>query len=45
MELAPRPVDIAIENPLGEKNKDAQLDAAIKELLKQVDSSKKVTGR
>jgi C-terminal processing protease CtpA/Prc len=40
MELNPRPVDIAISNPLGEKNKDSQLDVAVKELLKQIDGSK-----
>ncbi len=40
MELAPRPVDIQVSNPLGEKNKDFQLDTAIKELLNQIDSVK-----
>ena len=45
MELAPRPVDIAVENPLGENNKDAQLDTAVKELLKQVDTAKKTENR
>lgn len=33
MELVPRPVDIAVSNPLGEKNKDSQLDKAIETLL------------
>lgn len=45
MELAPRPVDISIENPLGEKNKDSQLDTAVKELLKQLDIAKKPAGK
>lgn len=40
MELNPRPVDIYVSNPLGEKNKDSQLDTAVKELLKQVDETK-----
>jgi C-terminal processing protease CtpA/Prc len=36
MELNPRPVDVAVERPLGETltGKDAQLDAAVAELLK-----------
>lgn len=41
MELAPRPVDIEVSNPLGEKGKDTQLDMAVQELLKQIDSAKK----
>lgn len=41
MELAPRPVDIPITNPLGEDDKDRQLDTAIKELLRQIDAGKK----
>lgn len=41
MELAPRPVDIHVTNPLGEKERDLQLDTAIQELLKQIDSNKK----
>ena len=36
MELHPRPVDIAVSRALGEGNKDAQLDAAVKELLLEV---------
>jgi C-terminal processing protease CtpA/Prc len=41
MELVPRPVDIAVTRPLGEgNNKDSQLDAAAKELLKSLDSAK-----
>jgi C-terminal processing protease CtpA/Prc len=41
MELAPRPVDIAVSNPLGEDGKDAQLDTAVRELLKELDKAKK----
>jgi tricorn protease len=40
MELNPRPVDIAVSNPLGQTANDNQLDAAVKELLKQIDGSK-----
>ena len=40
MELQPRPVDILVSNPLGENNKDAQLDAAVKELLKELEATK-----
>jgi len=38
MELAPRPVDVHVERPVGESyaGKDTQLDAAVKELLAQV---------
>jgi Tol biopolymer transport system component/C-terminal processing protease CtpA/Prc len=37
MELNPRPVDIAVKRPIGESysDKDSQLDAAVRELLKQ----------
>jgi tricorn protease len=41
MELAPRPVDIPVSNTLGEKGKDAQLDVAVQELLKELDAAKK----
>ncbi|RYY70948.1 MAG: peptidase S41, partial [Chitinophagaceae bacterium] len=41
MELNPRPVDIEVSNPLGLQNKDNQLDTAVQELLKQIDSGKK----
>jgi Tol biopolymer transport system component/C-terminal processing protease CtpA/Prc len=43
MELNPRPVDIAVTRPIGESytGRDSQLDAAVKELLKQVDADKK----
>ena len=37
MELTPRPVDIPVSNALGEGNKDAQLDVAVKELIRQLD--------
>lgn len=40
MELHPRPVDILVSNVLGENNKDAQLDAAVKELLQELDATK-----
>lgn len=40
MELAPRPVDIPVSNPLGEKGRDQQLDTAVKELLQQINSKK-----
>lgn len=40
MELNPRPVDIPVSNPLGEKNKDSQLDTAVNELSKQIDKNK-----
>jgi tricorn protease len=38
MELAPRPVDVAIVRPIGESytGRDVQLDAAVRELLKQI---------
>jgi len=37
MELAPRPVDVAVQRPVGESytDKDSQLDVAVRELLKQ----------
>lgn len=43
MELHPRPVDVPVTRPLGESyaGRDSQLDAAVKELLKQIDGSKK----
>ncbi len=39
MELHPRPVDIAVSRPIGESytGRDSQLDAAVKELLAEVD--------
>jgi tricorn protease len=40
MELNPRPVNIQVSKPLGEMDKDSQLDVAVKELLKQIDANK-----
>ncbi len=40
MELNPRPVDVAVTNPFGEKGKDRQLDMAVKVLLEQIDKGK-----
>ena len=37
MEMNPRPVDIAVDKPVGETGRDSQLDAATRELLKQID--------
>ena len=41
MELAPRPVDVPVVRPIGESHtgRDAQLDTAVKELLKQIGNS------
>jgi tricorn protease len=38
MEMNPRPVDLAVDKPVGESyaGKDSQLDAAVRELLKQL---------
>jgi hypothetical protein len=38
MELNPRPVDVPVTRPIGESlsGKDSQLDAAVRELLKQL---------
>ncbi|HQR32620.1 MAG TPA: DPP IV N-terminal domain-containing protein, partial [Blastocatellia bacterium] len=43
MELNPRPVDVPVTRPIGESytGRDSQLDAAVKELLKQLDNNKK----
>jgi len=43
MELNPRPVDVPMTRPIGESytGRDSQLDAAVKELLKQFDLNKK----
>jgi len=43
MELNPRPVDIPVTRPIGESyaGRDSQLDAAVKELLKQIDGARK----
>jgi len=42
MEMHPRAVDIAVDKPVGESylGKDSQLDAALKELLKQIDTQR-----
>jgi hypothetical protein len=42
MEMNPRPVDLAVDKPVGESylGKDSQLDAAIRELLKEVGTPK-----
>ncbi|HLU25586.1 MAG TPA: S41 family peptidase [Longimicrobiales bacterium] len=39
MELAPRPVDVPVQRPVGESytGRDSELDAAIRELLRQID--------
>ena len=41
MEQAPRPVDIPVKRPVGESysGRDVQLDAAVAELLKQLEQS------
>jgi tricorn protease len=36
MEMNPRPVDILVDKPVGESGRDSQLDAASRELLKQL---------
>ena len=40
LELRPRPVDIAVERAMGESEagRDSQLDAAVKELLREIDT-------
>jgi C-terminal processing protease CtpA/Prc len=42
MELHPRPVDLAVDKPVGEsyQGRDSQLDAAVRELLKEIDAGK-----
>lgn len=42
MELAPRPVDIAVSRPIGESytGQNDQLNVAVRELLKQLDEGK-----
>jgi Tol biopolymer transport system component/C-terminal processing protease CtpA/Prc len=40
MEMNPRPVDILVDKPVGETGRDSQLDAASRELLKQLDAKK-----
>ncbi|MGH9702245.1 MAG: S41 family peptidase, partial [Candidatus Acidiferrales bacterium] len=43
MEMHPRPVDIPVVRPIGESytGRDSQLDAAVKELLKQINANSK----
>jgi tricorn protease len=43
MELNPRPVDIPVTRPIGESRtgRDSQLDASVRELIKQIDASKR----
>ncbi|MBL0336165.1 MAG: hypothetical protein IPP73_12895 [Chitinophagaceae bacterium] len=41
MELAPRPVDYPVSNPLGDKGNDKQLDTAVKVLLEEIDKGRK----
>jgi C-terminal processing protease CtpA/Prc len=40
MEMVPRPVDIAVDKPVGEglAGKDSQLDAAVRELVRELDA-------
>lgn len=40
LERHPRPVDVAVDRPIGNASSDPQLDAAVGELLKQIDGSK-----
>ena len=42
MELNPRPVDVPVSRPIGETytERDSQLETAVRELLKQLDSSR-----
>jgi tricorn protease len=46
MEMHPRPVDVAVTRPMGESytKRDSQLDAAVKTLLEQLGSARKVGG-
>ncbi|MEO8592680.1 MAG: S41 family peptidase [Candidatus Solibacter sp.] len=37
MEMHPRPVDIAVDKPVGEAGHDSQLDTAVRELIRQLD--------
>ena len=42
MELHPRPVDMTVSNPIGAAaGQDAQAEAAVKELLREIDAAKK----
>jgi hypothetical protein len=42
MELNPRPVDVHVTRPIGETytERDSQLETAVRELLKQLDSNR-----
>jgi tricorn protease len=46
MEMHPRPVDVAVTRPMGESyaGRDSQLDAAVKTLLGQIGSTRKIGG-
>jgi tricorn protease len=46
MELAPRPVDVPVQRPIGEAGtgRDSELDAAVSELLRRIDDGR-VAGR
>jgi hypothetical protein len=47
MELNPRPVDIEATRPIGEtlSDRDSQLDVAVRELLKQLSSTRSTSPR
>jgi hypothetical protein len=47
MERNPRPVDIEVTRPIGETltDRDSQLDAAVRELLKQLGSPRSTSPR
>ncbi|MBV9774455.1 MAG: PDZ domain-containing protein, partial [Gemmatimonadetes bacterium] len=42
LEMSPRPVDVAVTRPIGESlaGRDSQLDAAVRELLRQIDAGR-----
>ena len=44
--MHPRPVDVAVTRPMGESytGRDSQLDAAVKTLLAQIGSKRKIAG-
>jgi hypothetical protein len=47
MERNPRPVDIEVTRPIGETytGKDSQLDAAVRELLKQLGTNRNTSSQ
>jgi len=47
MERNPRPVDIEVTRPIGETltDRDSQLDAAVRELLKQLSAPRSTSPR